>query len=154
MKILEQPGLEIAIPSTLKHETTSYVMITRGTKLHDHKAELRPSTELLFSTSEIRRERILRGRIQQIAKRKLVLTMLQVDMATRKLVQTISAVLPVVLCLKRLPFQRTKGSGQLFPPILRTEELCRYRSPNWLQGWYVITITKNENKMDHIIGTP
>ena len=35
-----------------------------------------------------------------IASRKLVLTILQVDMATKKLVQTISAVLPVVLCSK------------------------------------------------------
>ena len=42
VKILGQPGLEIAIPSTHSHETTSYVMITRGKKpfvdeVHDHK---------------------------------------------------------------------------------------------------------------------
>ena len=77
-----------------------------------------------------------------IATRKLVLTVSQVNMATRKLVQTISAVLPMVLSSKRLPFLRTKGSGQLCPPILRTEELCQYRSPKWLQGWYVFTIMK------------
>ena len=46
-------------------------------------------------------------RNQKGASRKLVLTMLQVDMATRKFVQTISAVLPAVLCSKRLPFLRT-----------------------------------------------
>ena len=52
VKILGQPGLEIAIPSTHNHEATSYVIITRGTQqfvdeVHDHKDELRPSTELL-----------------------------------------------------------------------------------------------------------
>ena len=52
-----------------------------------------------------------------------------------------------------IPLLRTKRSGHLFPPILRTEELCRCKSPNWLQGCYVITIKKNQNKMDHIIGT-
>ena len=41
VNILGQPGLENSIPSTLKHETTSYVVITRGTErfvdeIHDH----------------------------------------------------------------------------------------------------------------------
>ena len=75
-------------------------------------------------------------------------------MATRKLVQTISAVIVVVLCLKRLPFLRSKGSRSLLTPILRTEELCRYKIPNWLSGWYVITIKTNEKKMDRIFGIP
>ena len=52
VRILGQLGLEISIPSTLKHETTSYFVITRGSErfvdeIHDHKNELRPSTELL-----------------------------------------------------------------------------------------------------------
>ena len=52
MKILGRPGLEISIPSTLKHETTSYVVITRQTErfvdeLHDFNSEFRSSTELL-----------------------------------------------------------------------------------------------------------
>ena len=140
MIILGQPGLEIPIPSPHNHETTTHVMITRGTnrfvdEVHDHKVEFRPSTELLSW--------------------KLVLTTLQVDVATRNLVQTISAVSPIIhLCSKRLSFLRAKESGWLLTPILRTEELCHYRSPKWLQGWYVITIKKNENLMDHIIGTP
>ena len=80
--------------------------------------------------------------------------MSEVDMATRKLEQTFSAVLPIVhLFSKGLSFLRTEGSGWLFPPILRTEELCHFRSPKWLPEWYVITIKKNENLMDHIIGT-
>ena len=52
VKILGQTGFDIAIPSPHDHETTSHVMITRGTnrfvdEVHDHKVELRPSTELL-----------------------------------------------------------------------------------------------------------
>ena len=79
---------------------------------------------------------------------------LQVDMAARKLVQTIWAIFPLFLCSRRLSFLRTKESGLLLTPLLRTEELCRYKYRNWLQIWYVITFKKNENKMDHIIGTP
>ena len=30
----------------------------------------------------------------------------------------------------------------------------RYKSPRWLQRWCVITIKTNENKTDHITGTP
>ena len=52
VKILDQYGLEIAIPSANERQRTSHVMITRGTnrfveEVHDHKVELRPSTELL-----------------------------------------------------------------------------------------------------------
>ena len=86
--------------------------------------------------------------------RKLVVILLQVDMATRKLVQTISTIFPVILCSKRLSFLRTKESGLLLTPTLRTDELCRYKFPRWSQRWYVTTIKTNENKMDHIIGTP
>ena len=141
MRILGQLGLEISIPSTLKHETTSYFVITRGSErfvdeIHDHKNGLTPSTELLTGI------------------RKLVFILLQVDLATRKLVQTISAILPVILCSKRLSFLRTKESGLLLTPILRTDELCRYKYPRWSRRWYLTTIKTNENKMDHIIGTP
>ena len=52
VKMLGQFGLAIAIPSPHNHEQTTDVMITRGTnrfvgEVHDHKIELRPSTELL-----------------------------------------------------------------------------------------------------------
>ena len=159
VKILDQYGPEIAIPLLHKNETTSHVMITRGTnrfedEVHDHNVELRPSTELLLCTFRNQKEENLVWKNPMIATRSAP-HVTQVDMATRKLVQTISAVLPIVhLCSKRLSFLRTKGSGWLFPPILRTEELCQYMSPKWLQGLYVITIKKNENLMDHIIGTP
>ena len=51
VKILGQPGLEIAIPPH-NHETTTHVIISRGTnrfvdEVHDHKVEFRHSTELL-----------------------------------------------------------------------------------------------------------
>ena len=51
-KILGQLGLEIAIPSPHNHETSTHVVITRGTnrfvdEVHEHKVEFRPSTELL-----------------------------------------------------------------------------------------------------------
>ena len=52
VKIIGQRGFEIAIPSPHNHETTTHVMITRGTnrfvdEVHEHKVEFRPSTELL-----------------------------------------------------------------------------------------------------------
>ena len=34
----------------------------------------------------------------------------------------------------------------VIPPILRTEKPFRQLYPKWLQGWYVITIKKNELK--------
>ena len=48
----------------------------------------------------------------------------------------------------------TKGSGKLFLPMIRVEELCHDRSPKWLQEWYVITIKMNDNLTHHFIGTP
>ena len=88
------------------------------------------------------------------ATRKFVLSMSHVDMASRKVVQTISAVFPNRSSFfQEDSFLRAKGSWLVFPPILRTEELFVYRSPKWLQVWYVFTIKKNENLMDHIIGT-
>ena len=52
MKILDQCGLEIAIPSPNDHERTSYVVISRGKsrfvdEVHIPGALLRPSPELL-----------------------------------------------------------------------------------------------------------
>ena len=81
---------------------------------------------------------------EPIALRKLVL-----PMATGKLVQTISAILSVILCSRRLSFLRMKESGSLLTPTVHTEEICLYKSPRWLQRWYVITIKMNENKTDH-----
>ena len=56
-----QPGRAISIPSTFKHETASYVVITRRTErfvreIHGHKNELRSNTKLLsaFQKSEVR----------------------------------------------------------------------------------------------------
>ena len=51
-EILEQPGLDMSIPSPHTHEQTTHVLITRGTnrfvdEVHDHKVQLRPSTEFL-----------------------------------------------------------------------------------------------------------
>ena len=61
LKILGQLGLENSILSTCKHETTSYVVITRGAErlvdeIRDHKNEVRSRTELLsaFQKSEKR----------------------------------------------------------------------------------------------------
>ena len=47
------------------------------------------------------------------------------------------------------PFLRPRGSGK---PILCMEELCQWRSPRWLQKWYVITIKMNDSLTHHFIG--
>ena len=122
--------LEISIPSTIKHETNRFV-----DEFHDHKNEFRWSEELL---SQFKKSGV---------------NLLHVDIATRKLVQTISAILTVILCSRRLSFLRMKESGSLLTPTVHTEEICRYKSPTWLQRWYVITIKTNENKTDQISGT-
>ena len=64
----------------------------------------------------------------------------------KEALQTVSAVLPQVHLSLKDSFLRTKGSGWLFLPILHTKELCHCRSPTWSQGWYVITIKKNEKQ--------
>ena len=51
VKILDEYGMEVAIPSIVRPVNTSYVVISRGTErfvneIHDHKEELRSSSEL------------------------------------------------------------------------------------------------------------
>ena len=122
-KILGEPGFGIAIPSLHNRENTSYVGFVDEN--HDSTVEFRPSTELFLNCGNQKGEN-LAWKNSIIASRKFVPTMLQTDVATRKLVQTISAVLIVVhLCSRRLPFVRTKGSGWLFPPVLSMETLFR-----------------------------
>ena len=65
VKILDQCGLEIAIPSPNDHERTSYVVISRGKsrfvdEVHIPDAVLRPSPGITHWTSKIRRKRVLR----------------------------------------------------------------------------------------------
>ena len=38
-------------------------------------------------------------------------------------------------CSHKEPFPRPKGSGKLFLPTLRMEELCQQQSPTYLQEW-------------------
>ena len=79
------------------------------------------------------------------ASRRLVRSMLQVRLASRKLVQTPSALLPARrLFSHKEPFVRPNASGQLFLPILRVE-LCQQRSPKWLQDWCVITTKERQS---------
>ena len=81
--------------------------------------------------------------------------MLQVQLASRTHVRTPSAFLPAKrLFTHKEPFLRPRGSGKLFLPILRMEELCELRSPRWLQECYVITIKMHDNLTHHFIGTP
>ena len=54
---------------------------------------------------------------------------------------------------RKEPFTREKGSGRLFLPMIRIEELCQHRSPKWVQEWCVITIKMNDNLTAQCIGT-
>ena len=155
-------GLEISIPSTLKHETTSCVLITRGTErfvdeIHDHKNELRSSTELLsaFQKSEGKElcveeeEEEESIRIKETCAHPITSRYGNKEACANNLSNTPSDSLfkKIIIPL------RTKESGLLLTLILHTEELCRYKYPKSLQRWYVITIKTNENKMDHVNGT-
>ena len=135
VKILDQYGLGIAISSPNDTERTSYVMISRGN--FKNQKEESPAWHS-----------------QILACRRLVRPMLQVRLASRKLVRTLSAFLPARRPFSRIePFLRTRGSGKLFSPILRMEELCQYRSPKWLQELCVITIKMMDNLTQRFIGT-
>ena len=70
--------------------------------------------------------------------------------ATRKLVRTLSAVFSMILCYS----YGWKENGSLLMPTLHEEDICLHRYPRWSQRWHAITIKTNENKTDHIIGTP
>ena len=132
VKILDSYGIEIAIPSPNGSRRTSYVLISRWKsrfvdELHIPNAEFRPSAELL-SKAEEKRTRL----------------------ASRRLVRTLSAFLPAKRpCSHKEPFPRHKGSGKLFLPSHRMEELCQ-RSPERLQEWCVITIKMKDNVSDSL----
>ena len=53
-----------------------------------------------------------------------------------------------VYVMTQTTIPRPRGSGKLFLPIHRMEELCQQRSPKWLQDWCVITI-----KTQRFVGT-
>ena len=76
-------------------------------------------------------------RSRRLASRKLARPMLQVRLASRRLVRTLSAFFPAMRpCSHKEPFFRPRGSGKLFPPNHRMEEFCQQRSPKWLQDWW------------------
>ena len=129
VKILDNYGLEIAIPARTERERTTYVMISRkNSRLVDEvsipKVELRSSAEL-FSFKNLKEENPA-CHSRRLASRKLVQAMLKVQQATRKVVRTPSTSLPARrLCSHKEPFLRPRGIGKLFLPILRVEELCQ-----------------------------
>ena len=60
VKILDQYGIEVAIPSICTPKDTPYVVISRETErflseIHKHKARVRSSNELLGSVQESKR---------------------------------------------------------------------------------------------------
>ena len=113
-------------------KTTFHVMIGQHRfvdEIHDHIVELRPSTKLLFAF-HIKKGYFCVEEYPMMGNKCSLPPVSQVDTTSRKLVETMSAVVPFVhLCSKRPSFLR----GRLFPPIFRSEELCQYRSPAWLQ---------------------
>ena len=136
-------------------------MITRGTNrfvdgTHDRKVELRPNTELLSALQKSEgRESCVEE--PNISNKETCAHPITSRYGNREACANSLSNPPNDSLFKktvRLPFLRTKESGLLLTPTLRTEELCRYKYPKLLQRWYVITIKTNENKMDHIIGTP
>ena len=104
VEILCQYGLEIAIPSPTDRQRTSYGMISRGKsqfvdEVHIPNAELRSSAELLTALHKAEGgESCLGPSAFSPAKR---------------------------LVSNKEPFLRPRGSGKLFLPILRMEELCQ-----------------------------
>ena len=130
VKILDLYGLELAIPSLNDRERTSYVMLSRGKnrfvdEIHIPIAELRSKCKITLWTPEVWRRKTFSGQSRRLANRRLVRSILQVQQASRKLVRTPSAFVPVKrLFTHKEPFLQPKGSGKLFLPILRIGELC------------------------------
>ena len=130
VKILDQCGLENAIPSPNDRQRTSYVMISRGKsrfvdgEVHIPNAELRSSADW-----DSRRQ----------ASRRLVRPMLQVRQASRRLVRTPSAFLPA----KRpvIPANSSYGGALSIAVSKMVQERC------------VITTKMNDNLTQNSLGT-
>ena len=155
--MLGLPGHEISIPSTLKHETTSYVVITEETErfvdeIHDHKDEIRSSTELLsaFQKSDGREPCVEEEESNSIK-----------ETCAHPFTSRYGNKEACANNLSNLP------SDSLFKKtiILTNERMWIVIDANPSHGGAlltqvskmvtkVITIKTNENKMDHIIGTP
>ena len=134
MKILDRKGLELANPSPNDTERTSYVICFPQGRVGSWMKSMfpMPDSDPVQNYSlnfRKQKEEHLAWDSRRLATRRLVRPMCQVRLASRKPVRTPSA----FLLAKRLfshkePFFRRRGSGKLFLPILRMEELCQLRS--------------------------
>ena len=124
VKILEEYGLEISIPSIVNPCETSYVVISRETErlwMTSMTTE-RSSDPVTNSSQPFRNQKgkdFVWNKKDPIASSKLVLLK-----ATRKFVQTLSAILLVILSAERLSFLQVKGNGLLLTPTLHEEDIC------------------------------
>ena len=140
VKILDQCGLESAIPSPNGSRRTSYVLTSRG-----KSRSVMPNSDPVQNYSlnfRSRRRRILLGTVEDQHPG---------DLCGHP--QRFSQPTVFFFFSHKEPFLRPRGSGKLFPPILRMEELCHWRSPKWLQEWCVTTTKMNDNLTQHFTGT-
>ena len=133
LKIIDQYGLEIAIPSRNDSTRTSYVMISRGKsrfvdEVHIPNAELRSSAELL---SELQKAE---GRGPCLAQSKTGVQETGAAHVTSQtsIKETCADTLSASPCQASFFTQRnTPTTGKLFLQTHRMEELCQQRSPKW-----------------------
>ena len=101
------------LPNLQTHLTLCYPEKQRETENenHDHKEELRSSNEFTTAFQKSEENEPCGKKEDPTASRKLVLVK-----ATRRLVRTLSAILSLNLCSKRLSFLQVKGNGLLLRP--------------------------------------
>ena len=155
VKIIDQYGFEIAIPSPNDTERTSYVLISRGKsrfvdEVHIPNAALRSSEELL---TELQKSGGGEPCLGQSNTGIHETDATDVSSHTSNKETCANSTPPSQVFSRKEPFLRTKESGRSSPPTLRMEELCQYRSPKWLQERCVITIEMNDNLTPQCIGT-
>ena len=150
VKILDECGLEVAIPSTCRPGNITCVVISRETErfvneIHNHNAEVRSSKELLDNLQESKEG-------VPFEKRKVTARHKETWAAPR-IVQVLT-----LLFLTRLPytqgksFARVRKSGLLFMLIQEVEVIWQYSSPKQSRPCHVTSIKTKERLMDRDIG--
>ena len=114
VKILDQYGLETAIPSPNDSTRTSHVMISRGrSRFPMPNSDQVQNYSLNFRQQE---EENLAWHSRRLAPRRLVRPMLQVRLASRKLVRTLTAFSPCqASCFTQRTNLTTESKWQMIP---------------------------------------
>ena len=143
-KILEEFGIEVAIPSIANSTYTSYVVKSKEAErfvneIHNQNEELRTSTELLTD---------LQGSVKMhhVKKQKEV-------RVTKKIMPTLSTIrLKELPCTHKEPFLQMRGNERSLTQLHQMEDTQKLLYPRWLQTCCATTIKKKDKRMVQDIG--